>query len=126
MHETDEIALKKIILYLDGKNLELKTTGPDNDYERNELKELDKKGLVKIRIIDASAEVIAHKNILQKLIDDLGGQNPFSEIIDRHIKIPVVLKICASNVWLRKTTLSPEQFEKKVCEENLLLERYEH
>ena len=126
MHETDEIAVKKIILYMDGKTLELKTTGPDNDDERNELRELDQKGLVKIRIIDASAEVIAHKNILQKLIDNLGCQQAFSEIIDRHIKSPGVLKICASNVWLRKTALSAEQFGKKVCEENLLLESYEY
>ncbi|MEH0019421.1 MAG: hypothetical protein V6Z89_07205 [Desulfobacter sp.] len=126
MHDSDELAVKKIILYLDGKTLELKTTGPDNDDERNELRELDQKGLVKIRIIDASAEVIAHKNILQKLIGDLDGQNPLSEIIDRHIKSPGVLKICASDVWLRKMALSAEQFGKKACEENLLLESYEH
>ncbi len=124
MHNMDELAIKQIILYLNGKSLELKTAVPDNDDELSELKELYKKGLVKVRVIDASAGFIAHKNILQKLIDDLSGQHPFSEIIDRHIKSPGLLQICASNVWLRNTALSPEQFEKKVCQENLLLDSY--
>ena len=124
MHNMDELAIKQIILYLNNKSLELKTAGSGNDDELNELKELYKKGLFKVRVIDASAGFIVHKNILQKLMDDLSGQHPFSEIIDRHIKSPGLLQICASNVWLRKIALSPEQFEKKVCEENLLLESY--
>ena len=124
MNSIDEFALKQIVLYLDGKNLELKTVDPGNDDEQDELEELDKKGLVKFSVIDASGGFIVHKNILQKLIDDLSGQNPFSEIIDRHIKSPSLLQICASNVRLRKTALSPEQFKKKVYEENLMLENH--
>ena len=41
MNSMDEFALKQIVLYLDGKNLELKTVDPGNDHERDEL---DKKG----------------------------------------------------------------------------------
>ncbi|MCG8635082.1 MAG: hypothetical protein MI863_14705 [Desulfobacterales bacterium] len=124
MNSIDELVLKQIVLYLDGKNLELKTVDPGNDDERDELEKLDKKGLVKFRVIDASGDFIVHKNILQKLIDDLSGQSPVSEIIDRNIKTPSLLQICALNVWLRKTPLSPEQFRKKVYEENLVLENY--
>ena len=124
MNNIDELVLKQVVLYLDGKNLELKIVGPNNDDELDELKKLDKKGLVKFRIIDASAGFIAHKGILQKLINDLSGQNPFSEIIDRNIKNPGLLQICASDVRLKKTALSPEQFKKKVREENLRLENY--
>lgn len=109
----DEFAFKQIVLYLDGKNLELKIVGPKNNNELNELKELDKKGLIKFRVIDAYAAFIVHKGILQKLINDLSVQNPFYEIIDRNIKTPSLLQIYTSNVSLRKTVLSPEQFEKK-------------
>lgn len=126
MNNIDEFVLKQIVLYLDGKSLELKMVDPKNNNELNELKELDKKGLVKFQIIDASAGFIVHKGILQKLINDLSGQNPFSEIIDHNIKSPSLLQICASNVLLRKTALSPEQFEKKVHEENLALENYKN
>lgn len=105
MNNIDEFVPKQLVLYLDGKSLELKIVDPNNN-ELNELKELDKKGLVKFRIIDASEVFIAHKGILQKMINDLSGQNPFSKI----------------NVWLKKTALSPEQFKKKIIEEDLMLE----
>lgn len=44
MNSIDEFALKQIVLYLDGKNLELKAVDPGNADERGELEELDKKG----------------------------------------------------------------------------------
>ncbi len=121
---TDDLSLKQIILYLGGKSLELKITGPENNNELNELKELDKQGLVKFQVIDASSGFVARKDILQKLINDLSTQNAFTEIVDRNIKSPSLVQICASNVWLRKSKLTPEEFEKMVCEEDLMLEKY--
>lgn len=126
MNSIDESGLKQIILYLGGERLEFKIVCPQNNNELNELKGLDKKGLVKFRVIDASAGFVAHKDILQKLINDFSDQNPFSEIIDRNIKSPSLLQIYASNVWLRKTALSYEQFERMVREENLMLENYKN
>jgi len=124
MNNIDEFTLKKIVLYLDNKSLELKIVGPKNNIELNELKELDKKERVKFQIIDASSSFISHKGILQKILNDLSGQKSFSEIVDRNLKSPSLLQICASNVWLRKTALSLEEFEKKVHEENLTLDNY--
>ena len=126
MNSIDEFAFKQIVLYLNGKSLDLKIVDPKNNDELNELKKLDKKGLVKFQVIDASTDFIAPKGIFQKLINDLSGQNPFSEIIDSNIKSPSLLQIYASNVWLRKTALTPEQFEKKGREENLTLENYKN
>lgn len=122
----DEFVLKQIVLYLEGKSLGLKMVDPQNSDELNELKKLDKKGLVKFQVIDASTDFIAHKGILQKLITDFSKQNSFSEIVDRKIKSQSIVQICASNIWLRKSGLTPEQFEKKVREENLMLENYKN
>ena len=69
---------------------------------------------------------IAHKDILQKLIHDLSGQNAFAEIVDRNIKTPSLINIYVSNVWLRKSKLTPEQFKKMVREENLILKNYKN
>lgn len=122
----DESALKQVILYLDGISLELKIVGPNNNHELKELKKLDEQGLVKFRVIDVSAGFIAHKDILQKLVHDLSCQNAFAEIVDRNIKSPSLVQLCASNVWLRKSKLTLEQFEKMVREENLMLENYKN
>lgn len=124
MNRSGKSAPKQIVLYLGDNTLAIKTVEPKNRNERNELRELDKKGLVKLRIIDVSAGCIVHKGILQKLIDDLSLQKPCFEAVDRNMEAPSLLQICASNISLRKTALCPEQFEKKVCEENLLLEDY--
>lgn len=49
MNSIDESALKQIILYLGGERLEFKIVCPQNNNELNELKGLDKKGLVKCK-----------------------------------------------------------------------------
>ena len=118
----DASALKQVVLYLSRKNLDLKLVDPKNDDEMNELKNLDEQGLVKVQIIDASAGFIAHKDIMHKLVNDFSGQNVFSQIIDRNMKSPSIVQIYASNVWLKKSKLTPEKFEKMVQEENLTLE----
>ena len=122
----DESALKQVVLYLSHKSLELKLVDPNNNDELNELKNLSEQGLVKFQVIDVSTSFIAHEDIMYKLINDFSGQNSFSEIIDRNIKSPSLLQIYASNVWLKKTALSYEQFERMVREENLMLENYKN
>ena len=63
----DKFALKQAVLYLGGKSLELKMVAPNNNHEQKELKKLDEQGLVKFRIIDASAGFIANdKNMFRK------------------------------------------------------------
>jgi len=121
----DRLSLNKIILYLSGNSLTLQRVGPVNRDELNELRELDKKGLAKFLVIDASTGFIAHKDVEQKLIDDLSnGGRVFSEIVDRSQQGHSLVQIYASKIWLRKSTLTPDQFEKLVQEEDLLLENY--
>ena len=121
----DEPNLKQVILYVDEKSLGLKMVSPGNDRELAELKKLDKKGLTKFRVIDASTSFIAPKNIQQKLIDDFskGTQSHF-ETIERLSEAKNLIEIHAADIWIRKRSLSPEQFQELADKENLELRKY--
>lgn len=125
MKEPDEFSLKKMVLYLDDKSLTLQRANPINSDELKELKELDKKGLTKVLVIDTSASFIADKRAVQKLIHNFSDRSRvFSELADRSLQGHNSIQIYASNIWLRKYGLTPEQYQKLVREEDLILEDY--
>ena len=81
--------------------------------------------MTKFLVIDASTGFIAHKGTEQKLIDDLShSDRVFSEILDRSQQGHSLVQIYASNIWLRKSELTPAQFKQLVREEDLILENY--
>lgn len=124
---SDGLSLKKVVLYLDGKSLTLQSVDPANSDERNELKELEEKGLTKIQVVDTSASFITDKSMLQKLIDDFSHSDGiFSTIVDRSQKGHSLVQIHAANIWLRKYGLTPEQYQQRVHEEDLMLEDYKN
>lgn len=125
MKKPDGLSLKQIVLYLNGESLTLQMIDPANSDELNELRELDKRELTKFLVIDTSASFIAPKCVLQKLVDDFSnGDRVFSEIVDRSQQDHNLVQIHASNIWLRKSALTPTQFQKMVREEDLILENY--
>jgi len=125
MKISDELSPKKIVLCLDGNSLSLRKVGPANGDELNELRELDKKGLTQFFVIDTSTSFIAPKGALDKLTDDFSSDNNvFFEIIDRSQQGQNLVEIHASNIWLRKSALTPAQFHERVREEDLLLDNY--
>jgi len=127
MNKLDEFSLKQIVLYLKGESLTLQRVGPANSDELNELRELDMRGLTKFLVIDTSAGFIAPKCVLEKLIDDFSnGDRVFSEIVDRSPQGQNLVQIHASNIWLRKSALTPAQFQKMAREEDLILENYKN
>lgn len=127
MNKLDEFSLKQVVLYLDGESLTLQRVVPANSDELNELRELDKRGLTKFLVIDTSASFLASKCVLEKLIDDFcNGDRVFSEIVDRSQQGQNLVQIHASNIWLRKSALTPVQFQKMAREEDLILENYKN
>lgn len=127
MDKLNEYSLKQIALYLDGKSLTFQKLEPEDSEELNELIALDKKGLTKFIVIDTSASFIASKYVLEKLIEDFStGDSVISEIVDRSLHAQNLLQIHAPKIWLRKTVLTPEQFQKMVREEDLILEKYKN
>ncbi|MBL1274498.1 MAG: hypothetical protein COB30_000255 [Ectothiorhodospiraceae bacterium] len=127
MKISNELSLNRIVLYLNSESLTLQRVGPANSDELNELRELGKKGLTKFLVIDASASFIAPKCVLEKLIDDFSnGDKVFSEIVDRSQQGQNLVQIYASNIGLRKSALTPAQFQKMAQEEDLILENYKN
>ena len=122
MKTPDRVVLNKIVIYLDYNSLTLQRVNPVNQDELKELQELDKQGLAKFLVIDASNGFVAHKGAEQKLIDDLSnGDSVFSEIVDRSQQGHSLVQIHASNIWLRKSALTPVEFEELAYKEDLLL-----
>ena len=119
------LSLKKIVLYLDGKSLTLQRADPANSDELEELKELDKKGVTKVLVVDTSASFISDKRALQRLICNLSDSDKtLSEIIDRSQQGHNLVQIYASNICLRKYGLTPDHYQKLVREEDSILESY--
>jgi hypothetical protein len=125
VNKPDGLPLNKIVLYLDGKCLTLHKADPANSDELNELKELDKQGLTKVLVVDTSASFIADKRAIDRLICNLSDSDKaITELVDRSQQGQSSVQIYASNISLRKYALTPDQYQKLVCEEDLILEDY--
>ena len=125
MKKPDDFTLELIVLCLNGDNLTLQRITPASSDELKELQELDEEGLTKFLVVDTSASFIAPKCLLQKLINDFSNDSSvFSKIVDRSSDGHNLVEIHASNVWIRKTALTPAQYQQLVYEENLILKNY--
>ena len=121
----DKSHQKILILYLDSNNLTIQSVAPTTNDELDELRELDKHGLVKFVVIDDSVNCISDKRIIHKLIDDLSAGNCCnSEIIDRSQANHSLLQIHAANIILRKLWLSDDEYKQRLSEEDKILEKY--
>jgi len=122
----EEFSVKQMILYLDGESLSMRRVGSADREELTELRMLNKKGITKFTVVDISFHFLAHKNALNKLLGDF-GENDFrsAEILDRTDQGHNVIQIYASQIWLKKRSLTSEQFQKWVGEEDALLKKYE-
>ncbi|MCF6257100.1 MAG: response regulator [Gammaproteobacteria bacterium] len=121
----EECSVKQMMLYLDGESLSVRRVGPADREELTELRMLDKKGITKFTAVDISFRFLAHKNVQDKLLDDFGEDNfRFTEILDRTCQEHNVIQVHASQIWLKKISLTPEQFQKRVREEDALLKKY--
>lgn len=125
MNEQDRFIPKQIVLTISANALALQEIDPASDAELNELQQLDEKGLAKCVVVDTSASFIAPKYLLKKLVSKLSkGNHVFSEIVDRSPGGHNLVQIRASNIWIRKTSITPEQFQQLAHEEDLILKDY--
>ncbi|NOX91583.1 MAG: hypothetical protein GXP18_03785 [Gammaproteobacteria bacterium] len=88
---------------------------------------LNKKGMTKFTAVDISFCFLAHKNAQDKLLDEFSEDNfRFVEILDRTCQGHSAIQIHASQIWLKKVSLTSAQFQKQVREEATLLKKYEN
>ncbi len=123
----EDFSVKQMILYLEGESLSMRQVGPADREELTELRMLNKKGMTKFTAdVNTSFRFLAHKNAQNKLLEDFGKDNfRFAEILDRTCQGHNVIQIHASQIWLKKVSLTPEEFQKRVREEDALLKKYE-
>ncbi len=122
----EEFSVKQMILYLEGESLSMHRAGPADHEELTELRMLGKKGITKFTAVDISFRFLAHKNAQDKLLDEFGEDNfRFAEILDRTCQGHSVIQIHASQIWLKKVSLTPEQFQERIRVEDALLKKYE-
>ncbi|MCF6257755.1 MAG: response regulator [Gammaproteobacteria bacterium] len=123
----EECAVKQIVLYLGDETLSMSRIGPANSEELTELRRLDKKGIAKFTVIGAPFQFLAHKNIQHKLLHEFNNSDfQYTELLDRTHEEHSMIQIHASKIWLKKQSLTPEQFQKMIEEENEQLKKYEN
>jgi len=121
----EEFSVKQVVLYQEGESLSLHRVGPADSRELRELRMLDKKEVTKCTVVDVSLRFLAHKYVQEKLFDDFTqGDSVSTEILDRTRQAPGIVQIHASKIWLRKSSLTPAQFQKLLREEDEVLKRY--
>lgn len=95
------------ILYLNGERLSLQAVAPMNADEHDELRGLEKRGLAKFLVMDASSGFLLHKSMLHKLIRNLLViDNPDFEIVDHSQSSRRILRIQASNIRVRDVVIN--------------------
>ncbi len=122
----EECSVKQIVLYLSNENLSMSKIGPTDGEELTELRMLDKKGIAKFTVISEPFQFLAHKNIQHKLFHELNNNNfQYTELLDRTHPEHGIIQIHASKIWLKKQSLTLEQFQKMVIEEDEQMKKYE-
>jgi len=78
-------------------------------------------------VIGAPFQFLAHKNIQHKLLHEFNNSDfQYTELLDRTHEEHSMIQIHASKIWLKKQSLTPEQFQKMIEEENEQLKKYEN
>jgi len=122
----EEFSVKQVVLYQESESLSLHQVGPADSRELTELRMLDKREVTKFTVVDVSFRFLAHKCARDRLLDDfVHGDSVRTEILDRTRREPGMVQIHASRIWVRKTSLTPEQFRLLVGEEDEIMKKYE-
>ena len=122
----EEFSVKQVVLYQEGESLSLHKVGPADSRELRELRMLDKKKVTKFTVVDVSFRFLAHKCARDKLLGDFSrGDSVFTEVLDRTRREPGMVQIHASKIWVRKSSLTLEEFEQLVKMEDEMMKKYE-
>jgi CheY-like chemotaxis protein len=120
-----ELTIKSFKLEFKGNDIFIEKEMPMNPDELIELRELDKKGLVKFSLINTGYKFIVHKNLQNKISHDfIAKGKKLSEFLDRSPDDPGIIHLYASNLHANKRHILPEVLEQLSQEENEDLKSY--
>lgn len=105
------------ILVIEGRTM--------NPKEMQELRELRKQSLTKLKLVGLDHSFVVHKNIQNKISHDLIGEGKeISEFIDRSPSEPGRCQLYKANLYVTKDMLLPEELEEEIRKENENAEKY--
>lgn len=112
-------------IYLANKKLKLTKETPMNREELQELIELKKKGLTKLKLVGLGATFVVHRNIQNKISYDIIGEGKeLSEFIDRSEHEPGRCHLYKTNLYVTKDIFTPEELESAIQIENEIAEKF--
>ena len=106
--------------------IETKKELPMDPQHAKELKELKDLDLIKIKFDDISgAEVVAHKNVINKIVDDFNVKKHFvSTFLNRDPEKPTKCILFSNNCRMPQVYLNETDFEEELRIENEEIEKY--
>ena len=115
----NELSTKVGEVYVKNNQLHFQKGTPMNQEELQELIQLKKKGLTKLKLVGTDHTFIVHKNIQNKISYDLIGEGKeLSEFIDRSEREPGRCHLYKVNLHVTKDMFTPEELENEIQKEN--------
>ncbi len=115
----NELSIKVGEFYMKGNQLHFQKGTPMNQEELQELIQLKKKGLTKLKLVGTDHTFIVHKNIQNKISYDLVGEGKeLSEFIDRSETEPGRCHLYKVNLHVTKDMFTLDELEDAIQKEN--------
>ncbi len=120
-----ELTVKPVSVNVNCNDISLTKVKPMNSEELQELRELKKQGLTKMKLVGLGHAFIVHKNIQNKISHDLVGESKdLSEFIDRSPSEPGRCHLYKANLHVTKDIFLPEELEEAIRNENEIVMRF--
>ena len=119
-----ELTLKPISINFND-DVSITKVMPMNSEELQELIELKKQGLTKLKLVGLDHSFVVHKNIQNKISHDLIGQSKeLSEFIDRSPSEPGRCHLYKANLHVTKDVFLPEELEEAIQREDEIASKF--
>ena len=115
----NDLSTKVENIYITGNQLHFQKGTPMNKEELQELIQLKKKGLTKLKLVGTDHTFVVHKNIQNKISYDLIGEGKeLSEFIDRSENEPGRCHLYKMNLFVTKDFFTFDELEDAIEKEN--------
>lgn len=122
----NELVIKTYEFKITSDDLSIKKGMPMDQQHAQELRELKKQNLIKVKFDEISgAEVVVHKNIINKIVQDFNIKKQFiSTFLNRNPEKPTKCVLLGNNCRMPQIYLENTDYEKELQAENEEVEKY--
>jgi len=123
---TEWADVKRLSILRQKDTIEIRKEFPMDQQHAKELRELKKQNLIKIKFDDITgAEVVVHKNIINKIVDDFSIKKQFvSTFLNRNPEKPTKCVLFGNNCRMPQVYLSDKDYEEELRIENKEVEKH--